>query len=210
MMSNKATASRGCMCGAVRYELTGDPIWRGYCHCHSCRRHTGAPVVAWVTLKSESVKWIKGERTHYESSPGKFRGFCRDRGTPLTWESTLSNPQRLPASKSRKFTSVPSMNRMTFNPPSTSISANASRGSIPAMTCRVTWPRPERGPVMGEALPVGVSGQILPACRITSRLARARSSLECCERTRPIWTPELTAGRVSPVGARNRPFANSP
>ena len=95
MMSNKATASRGCMCGAVRYELTGDPIWRGYCHCHSCRRHTGAPVVAWVTLKSESVKWIKGERTHYESSPGKFRGFCRDRGTPLTWESTLSNPPEI-------------------------------------------------------------------------------------------------------------------
>ena len=34
------------MCGAVQYELEGESEWTGYCHCHSCRKHTGAPVVA--------------------------------------------------------------------------------------------------------------------------------------------------------------------
>jgi hypothetical protein len=33
-----------CLCGAVRFSADGEPKWTGYCHCQSCRRHTGAPV----------------------------------------------------------------------------------------------------------------------------------------------------------------------
>ena len=31
----------GCMCGKVRYEAEA-PAWVGHCHCHLCRKHTGA------------------------------------------------------------------------------------------------------------------------------------------------------------------------
>ena len=82
--SDKATG--GCMCGAVRFEATGAPLSTNYCHCTSCRKHTGAPVVTLVGYKIDQVKFTKGERKIYESSPGVGRAFCGQCGTPLTWE----------------------------------------------------------------------------------------------------------------------------
>ncbi|MEE9334871.1 MAG: GFA family protein [Granulosicoccaceae bacterium] len=96
------------MCGANRYELSDDSPWSAYCHCESCRKHTGAPVAVLIAGKPERVSWTKGERKRYESSAGRFRAFCNDCGTSLTWEtdndggwlgvhsSTLDNPDALP------------------------------------------------------------------------------------------------------------------
>ena len=78
----------GCLCGAIRYRAIGMPKGAGYCHCQSCRHHTGAPVVAFVVFSAEQVSWLTGDRSRYESSPGKFRAFCRDCGTSLTFEDT--------------------------------------------------------------------------------------------------------------------------
>ena len=76
----------GCMCRAVRYAVSGEPIWVGHCHCESCRAHTGAPVVTFVGFKKNQVEFTKGERQIYNSSPGVGRAFCGQFGTPLTWE----------------------------------------------------------------------------------------------------------------------------
>ncbi len=105
-MSDKTTPiTGGCMCGAVRYEADGESLKVGHCHCHSCRSHTGAPVVTFVVFEQDRVKFTKGNRKIYNSSPGVGRGFCDQCGTPLTWEgdawdrsiievhiSTLDNP----------------------------------------------------------------------------------------------------------------------
>ncbi|WP_445423277.1 GFA family protein [Arhodomonas aquaeolei] len=77
----------GCMCGAIRYEAKGEPRIVVNCHCSSCRRHTGAPVVTLVIFVEEQIKFTKGERKLYESSPGVRRAFCGDCGTSLTWEA---------------------------------------------------------------------------------------------------------------------------
>jgi hypothetical protein len=74
------------MCGAVRYEATGEPLEIGLCHCHSCRRHSGAPVVAFVMFDADKVRFTGPARGIYESSPGVKRAFCGQCGTPLTWE----------------------------------------------------------------------------------------------------------------------------
>ncbi len=36
-----------CHCGAVRYEMPAETIHKAICHCSDCRRHSGAPMVAW-------------------------------------------------------------------------------------------------------------------------------------------------------------------
>ena len=76
----------GCFCGAVRYEAVGKPVYVLYCHCESCRRATGAPVVAYLMLEKEMVRFTEGKRKVFESSPGVHRTFCSICGTPLTWE----------------------------------------------------------------------------------------------------------------------------
>lgn len=86
MNDEQEGASGGCMCGAVRYEATGEPISVIHCHCLSCRRHTGAPVVTLVGWKKDQVRFTAGARGLHESSPGVGRGFCSQCGTPLTWE----------------------------------------------------------------------------------------------------------------------------
>ena len=84
----------GCMCGAVRYEVGGTPFWVGHCHCESCRRHTGAPVVTYVGFRKDQVAFTKGRRQIYNSSPGVGRAFCGQCGTPLTWEGKSNLPER--------------------------------------------------------------------------------------------------------------------
>ncbi len=85
-MSDDTKMTGGCMCRAVRYETTGDPYIVHHCHCHSCRKHNGGPVVTLAGFKSEQVTFGGDERKIYESSPGVGRAFCGKCGTPLTWE----------------------------------------------------------------------------------------------------------------------------
>lgn len=86
MTDESKSTTGGCMCGAVRYEAIGEPFAVGYCHCRSCRHHTGAPVAALVAFERDRVKFTKADRSIYNSSPGVERGFCDQCGTPLSWE----------------------------------------------------------------------------------------------------------------------------
>ncbi len=78
----------GCLCGAVRFVATGPPKGVYWCHCQSCRRHTGAPVSVFVNFDRAAFRVIKGEITRYDSTPGRTtRGFCARCGATLTCES---------------------------------------------------------------------------------------------------------------------------
>jgi hypothetical protein len=73
-----------CMCGGIRFIARGKPKWVLWCHCESCRRHSGAPVSVFVSFADDAVTQISGEITRYESSPGTVRGFCSRCGSTLT------------------------------------------------------------------------------------------------------------------------------
>lgn len=78
--------SGGCLCGAVRFEVHGAAKWTAYCHCNSCRKHTGAPVSAFVGVERDHVRLTKGQLAIYASSPDVKRGFCSTCGSTLTYE----------------------------------------------------------------------------------------------------------------------------
>ena len=86
MAKRKEITTGGCLCGAVRYEAEGIPIVVGHCHCETCRKHTGAPIVTFVAFESRNVRFTQGNPSHYQSSPNAKRAFCSNCGTPLTWE----------------------------------------------------------------------------------------------------------------------------
>ena len=58
-----------------------------WCHCQSCRRHTGAPVSAYAGFEAAKVRFTQGTLTYFSSSPGVRRGFCAKCGSPLTYEN---------------------------------------------------------------------------------------------------------------------------
>ena len=78
----------GCLCGAVRYAAEGKPLWVAHCHCRSCRRQSGAPVVTWAGFQPANVAWSSDEPDTFNSSEDVTRRFCGACGTPRSYEST--------------------------------------------------------------------------------------------------------------------------
>jgi hypothetical protein len=88
----EATLHHGrCLCGAVRFAVTGALGEVCVCHCTQCRRQTGHflastnVAVADVALEGEDhVRW-------YRSSESAERGFCGTCGSVLFWRRVASD-----------------------------------------------------------------------------------------------------------------------
>ena len=77
-----------CLCGAVQFEAKGPPKWVLWCHCESCRRHSGAPANVFVSFENDAVAMTRGAVRKFSSSPGVERGFCDTCGSTLTCASS--------------------------------------------------------------------------------------------------------------------------
>jgi hypothetical protein len=76
----------GCLCGGVRFRLTGELRPVVNCHCGQCRRfhgHHGAyttlPLAQFAPIADATLRW-------YDSSDFARRGFCATCGSSLFWE----------------------------------------------------------------------------------------------------------------------------
>ena len=98
----------GCFCGRIRYEVTGIRFHETNCHCSICRRTTGAPFVAWFSVRPSEFRWLSGRPSRFRSSTQATRSFCAHCGTQLTFEdhgypdeidvttSSLNQPDAVP------------------------------------------------------------------------------------------------------------------
>lgn len=77
----------GCGCGAVRYAIEAAPIEVCHCHCEICRRHSGAPLVTWLTVPRAAFRLLAGMPRERRSSATAVRHFCPDCGTALTFHA---------------------------------------------------------------------------------------------------------------------------
>ncbi len=82
------TLKGGCHCGHIRYEISGMPFDADYCHCRDCHKITGAPVSAWVDVKTAQLSWPGAKPKEYASSATIRRGFCPECGSTLSYRST--------------------------------------------------------------------------------------------------------------------------
>ena len=86
-----------CVCGGVRFELRGRPLWLSYCHCSRCRKVGG---MANLTVLAEHFRWTAGKElvARYEPEPPfhLVRCFCRVCGTYLGEPDT--HPKAFPIS----------------------------------------------------------------------------------------------------------------
>ena len=61
------------------------PFERALCHCTDCRGTTGAPAVAWFTVRTEDFRFVAGEPREYRATPAAVRTFCGVCGAQLTF-----------------------------------------------------------------------------------------------------------------------------
>ena len=76
----------GCLCGAVRYEITADPVVTAVCHCTHCQRQSGAAFsVNMVVTEANYVQ--TGETKVFvdsgDSGQPVNRHFCANCGSPI-------------------------------------------------------------------------------------------------------------------------------
>jgi hypothetical protein len=84
MVDDPGIRNGGCCCGAVRFEISAEPVLVEICHCRTCRRASGAPVMALAGIPVTGFRFVKGEPGRFASSPGVTRSFCALCGTSLT------------------------------------------------------------------------------------------------------------------------------
>ena len=79
----------GCLCGAVRYRASADPLRVVSCHCGACRRASGAAFMTFVHFPASAFEWIGGQPTRYRSSAEAERGFCAVCGSTLSMHEAV-------------------------------------------------------------------------------------------------------------------------
>jgi len=76
----------GCLCGAIGYECSAEPIFMGNCHCRDCQRATGTAFAAAILVPRHAVT-ITGDVKYYDVTGGSgqiiSRGFCSNCGSRL-------------------------------------------------------------------------------------------------------------------------------
>jgi hypothetical protein len=79
MTNNHRRYVGGCLCGALRYEATGEPRGTGHCYCTDCRKASGSGFIPFMTFVSSAVR-ITGDvrQTRANAARGgiSVRNFC--------------------------------------------------------------------------------------------------------------------------------------
>lgn len=84
----------GCLCGAVRYEIAGEPLMSLICYCRDCQRASGSGHIPAMGVLRDTVT-VRGQTKSYATigTSGKraVRHFCPACGSPL-----FSTPEIIP------------------------------------------------------------------------------------------------------------------
>jgi hypothetical protein len=81
-MADRKERNGSCLCGAVRVTATTKSNGAAACHCTSCRKWGGGPLLA-VDCAAELRIENEGNVSVYASSTWAERGFCRQCGSHL-------------------------------------------------------------------------------------------------------------------------------
>ena len=83
----------GCLCGAVRYVLNGEPRAVAICHCTHCQKQSGS-LFSFNLVIREADYEQSGETMVYvdEGDGGQpvYRHFCRRCGSPVLAKTALA------------------------------------------------------------------------------------------------------------------------
>lgn len=79
-----------CLCGSVRYELSGEIKRFYHCHCQRCRKATGTGHASNIMVNVESFHWLTGEallrRYKVPEAERFYAHFCSQCGSAMPRE----------------------------------------------------------------------------------------------------------------------------
>lgn len=80
----------GCQCGAVRYQIRGEPLALGVCHCTECQRQSGSAFGMSLIVRRDDFDVVSGELRDFTRTSDSGRpmrcAFCPTCGTRIFHE----------------------------------------------------------------------------------------------------------------------------
>ncbi|MBY0324292.1 MAG: GFA family protein [Reyranella sp.] len=77
----------GCACGAIRYEIAGEPVFMNHCQCRDCQQRSGSGHGSYLTFTGRKGVTVRGKASHWDlagdSGTIKTHAFCPTCGTPV-------------------------------------------------------------------------------------------------------------------------------
>jgi len=77
----------GCACGAIRYQISGQPVFMNDCLCRDCQRRSGTGHGSYLTFTGRKDVKLQGEARHWglagDSGNIKTHAFCPTCGSPV-------------------------------------------------------------------------------------------------------------------------------
>lgn len=77
----------GCACGAIRYEISDEPLAMNDCQCRDCQRKSGTGHGSYLSFPNRAQVKLSGTATHWDllgdSGNAKTRAFCPTCGSPV-------------------------------------------------------------------------------------------------------------------------------
>ncbi|RDH81402.1 MAG: aldehyde-activating protein [endosymbiont of Galathealinum brachiosum] len=82
------TVSGSCLCGLVKYTVTGETKRFYHCHCQRCRKATGTGHASNLLITPHtSISWLQGEdklsRYKVPEAERFYNCFCQNCGSPM-------------------------------------------------------------------------------------------------------------------------------
>ncbi len=82
-----ANYTGSCLCGAIKYEVNGEPVRTAVCHCDDCRKATGSSYATNFFFKEEDIVVTQGtpKEFQHKSDAGNTmtKQFCGNCGSQL-------------------------------------------------------------------------------------------------------------------------------
>ena len=98
MTKEANTLNGGCLCGNVRYQIHGDPLFVSQCFCRDCQLATGTGHTTIVGVHCDNLT-VEGTPTVYssqgETGGAVHRHFCGACGSRLYTSGDLPGPVRM-------------------------------------------------------------------------------------------------------------------
>ena len=81
----------GCQCGAIRYEITRQPMTLYCCHCTACQQQSSSAFGMSMLVERDGLRYLKGAPTAFEietsSKTAKMGLFCNECGTRIAHDT---------------------------------------------------------------------------------------------------------------------------
>ena len=81
----------GCYCGDLRYQATGDPLFKGQCHCRECQYISGGHPNVVMAMPESGFSYTKGSAKQFRRGDLEkpvTREFCPECGTHILAKSS--------------------------------------------------------------------------------------------------------------------------